>query len=655
MERKGIRSPIGATALLALALGLTYAGMGSASAADSPSGRSAPPDLDTLLRSPAYASMELSPDGKHIAALVPFDDRSIIALLRTEDLSVVRTMDPGHEAFMNSIIWTSDRRIFAHASFRLKERTQPFSLGSLIAFDIDGKNKSLFRGSIIDPLVDDPDYVLIRTCKKVLIRGCLTQVTRMRGDGLRSEDIVTAPVPDASFLTNHRGEVSFSWASDDEDVQKAYLLKDGQWEIINDEAVSGVEVTPLGTSADGRSAYLLSERRTGTNVVERLDIVSGRRQVVAEDGALDPESIVWSFDGKEPIGVRYGREGATIRFFDDAHPHAALLRDLEASFPKEQVRVVSRTRSGGLAIVNVSSDRDPGRFFLLDTSSGQLRFLIASTPWLDTSALASSKSFSMTARDGVTLEGYLTMPVDSPHPPPLVVLVHGGPFWTRDAWEYDAETQILATKGYAVLRVNFRGSSGRGRAFVESGYRRWGREMQDDLTDATRWAMREAGISPDRVCIWGSSYGGYAALMGVIREPDLYRCAVGVSAPYDLPTLFKWGDIQRSRHGEAWLKLSVGDDMAELADRSPTHHAGAIKAQLLLVQGGRDYRVSPEHAKAMKRALEQAGKPYQGYFPAQETHSFYDKDNRRQYYTRVLEFLQANLQPNANHPVGEKK
>ena len=650
MGRYGSMSTIRGTALLALALCGAGACMPEAFALDGPRARTSPPTLETLLRPPAYASMELSPDGKHIAALVPFEDRSIIALLRTDDLSVLRTMDPGHEAFMNSIIWASDRRILAHASFRLKERTQPFSLGSLIAFDVDGRNKSLFRGDIIDPLVDDADHVLIRTCKKVLVRGCLTQVTRMRGDGLRSQDLVTGPVPNADFLTNHRGEVRFSWASDDEDVQKAYLFKEGQWVPINDEATSGIEVTPLGTSADTRFAYLISERRSGPNVVERIDIASGQRQVVAEDDVLDPESIVWSFDGKEPIGVRYGREVATTRFFDASHPHAALMRDLEASFPREQVRITSRTRTGDLAIVNVGSDRDPGRFYLLDTSSGELRLLIASKPWLDTGALAASKSFSMTARDGVSLDGYLTTPVRGSSSPPLVVLVHGGPFWTRDAWEYDTEAQILAAHGYAVLRVNFRGSSGRGRAFVESGYRRWGREMQDDVTDATRWAMREAGVAPDRVCIWGSSYGGYSALMGVIREPDLYRCAIGVAGPYDLPTLFKWGDIQRSRHGEAWLKLSVGEDLAELADRSPTRHARAIKAQLLLVQGGRDYRVSPEHAKAMTRALDQAGKPYQGYFPAQETHSFYDKENRMDYYGKVLAFLHANLQADAAQP-----
>ncbi|MDR7069224.1 dipeptidyl aminopeptidase/acylaminoacyl peptidase [Pseudoxanthomonas japonensis] len=627
---------------------------GNAMAAEA--GRTGPavPSLDDLLRLPAYASMQLSPNGKYIAALVPFDDRTVIALLRTADLSVERMIDPGHEAYMESIIWASDRRIYSHASFRWGERSQPYALGSLIAVDVDGRNKKLFYGDVIDPLVDDPDYVLIRTCKKELIRGCMTQVERMRNDGLRSERVLDGPIVNAAFGTDHRGEVRFSWASDDDDIQKVFLRKDGQWTLINDEAVSGVEVSPLGMSADGRAAYLLSERREGTDVVERMDVASGSRTVVAENTTLDPESVVWSFDGREPIGVRYGLEATAITFFDDAHPHAALMRDLEASFPGEQLRVVSRSRNGERAIAWVGSDRDPGRFYLLDTGSGDLRLLTPSRPWLRAESLARSRSFTIAARDGVPLQGYLTLPAKV-SAPPLVVLVHGGPFWTRDEWGYDMETQILAAHGYAVLRVNFRGSSGHGRAFVESGYRRWGREMQDDVTDATRWAIREGGVSPERVCIWGSSYGGYAALMGTVREPDLYRCAVGVAGPYDLPTLFKWGDVQRSRHGEAWLKQSVGTDMAELSERSPTRHAGRIRSELLLVQGGRDYRVSPEHAKAMRRALESAGKKYQGYFPSQETHSFYNEGNRKEYYSRVLSFLGEHLGPTTTVPTPSGK
>lgn len=630
------------------------AGTGVAAATeDTRTGKPAP-SLDDLLRLPAYTNMELSPDGKYIAALIPFDDRTVIALLRTADLSVERMIDPGHEAYMESIIWASDRRIYSHASFRWGQRTQPYALGSLIAVDIDGRNKKLFRGDIIDPLVDDPDYVLIRICRKPLIRGCMTQVERMRNDGLKSETVMDGPIANADFRTDHRGGVRFGWASDDDDVQKAYLRKDGQWTLINDEAVSGVEVSPLGMSADGRAAYLLSERRNGADVIERMDVASGQRLVVAEHPTLDPESIVWSFDGKEPIGARYGLESATIRFFDEAHPHAALMRDLEASFPGEQVRVTSRSRDGTRAIAWVGSDRDPGRFYLLDTQTGDLRLLTASRPWLRPEALARSRSFSIKARDGVPLQAYLTLPIDRAAPP-LVVLVHGGPFWVRDVWGYDMETQILAAHGYAVLRVNFRGSSGHGRAFVESGYRRWGREMQDDITDATHWAIREAGIASDRICIWGSSYGGYAALMGVVREPDLYQCAIGVAGPYDLPTLFKWGDVQRSRHGEAWLRQSVGEDMVELADRSPTQHADAIRAELLLVQGGRDHRVSPEHAKALRRALDKAGKAYQGYFPPQETHSFYNEGNRKEYYSRVLSFLKENLQPGASVQATERE
>lgn len=167
--------------------------------------------------------------------------------------------------------------------------------------------------------------------------------------------------------------------------------------------------------------------------------------------------------------------------------------------------------------------------------------------------------------------------------------------------------------------------------------------MIDDLNDATRWAIADAGVDAARICLWGASYGGYAAVMAAAREPDLYRCAVGFAGPYDLPTMHRWGDVQRSRWGRAYLDRTLGDDMAELRRQSPTAHADKIKADLMLVQGMRDERVSPEHLRMMKRALEEAGKPYEGYFPSQETHGFFGEKSKRQYYERVLGFLDKHL------------
>src|SRR5688500_7694492 len=376
----------------------------------------------------------------------------------------------------------------------------------------------------------------------------MTRLRRMRTDGKGiPEDIVDGAAPGATFLVDRMGEPRFSWATDNDDIQTVYLRRDGAWMPINDEKQSGVEIMPVGVSYDRRSGFLWSERQAGPDVIERIDLVTGERSIVASDAQLDPAGLVWSFDGSEPIGATFGPGVPAIRFFDETHPHSVLTRELQQAFPEEIVRVTSSSRDGRLALVTVTGDREPGRFYLLDTVSGDLKVLTKSRPWLNRDSLSEMQPFTMQARDGVTLRGYLTRPKSAGDATvPLVVFPHGGPFGVEDNWGFHDDVQILAVHGYAVLQVNFRGSGGRGRDFMEMGYRQWGGAMQDDLTDATRWAMAQAGIDAKRVCVWGESYGGYAALMGTVREPALYRCAIGMAGPYDLPTMYRWGDVQRS-------------------------------------------------------------------------------------------------------------
>lgn len=598
--------------------------------------------LEDFLRRPAYSSVTISPDGKYLAANAPLDDRTALAVIRVSDLQVNKLIDPGKDAHVDFTVWKGDEQLLSTVSLRIGRRAQPYPLGSLLSVNVNGGDRRFFGGNILDPLIDDPEHVLIQRCRKPLMRGCLTEVVRQRIDGMGHKDVIVAPVPDAEFFVDHRHNVRFSWTSDDEDIQKLFLFTEGKWISINDEASSGVEVYPVAVSADDRYAFLISERLEGPDVVERMDLATAKRDIVAEDGALDPGGLVWSFDRREPIGVRFGHGLPRIHFFDPSHPHVALMKELERSFEGEVVSVVSSTRKGEKSVLWVGSDRDSGRFYLMDTASGELSLLARETPWLDASRQSPVREISFKARDGVRIGGYLTRPEGVANPP-LVVMPHGGPFGARDAWLFDTETQLLASMGYATLRVNFRGSSGHGRSFIESGYRQWGLAMQDDVTDATRWAVSEIAADAKKICIWGSSYGGYAAVMATIREPDLYRCAIGVSAPYDLPTIYKWGDVQRSRWGRARLAVTLGEDEDTLAMNSSTQHADKIKAAILLVQGGRDPRVSPEHVKLMQRALDRAGKSYEAYRPLQETHGFYGAETRLEYYRRVLGFLDANL------------
>lgn len=605
--------------------------------------------LDDLLRKPRYGLLTISPSGEHISMTVPMEDRTVLAILRLSDMQVTATVDPGKDAFVDDAVWVSGRRLLAQWSVRQGIRAQPYSGWSLYAVDVDGKNRNHFYGAIVDPLRHDPDHVLVRACTRSGKDGCVTRLQKVgTGERSKAETITTAPVPDAQFMTDRLGAPRFSWGWNDEDIQKLYQFRNGEWVLLNDEASSGVEMAPLGVSYDLRYGFVRSERTRGPDVVERIDLANGERSVVASDPERDPVDSVWSLDGSEPVGVSYGPAAPSVRFFDQTHPHAQLIADMQVAFPGEVARVTSTTQDGRKAIVQVVSDREPGRHYLLDTVTGDTRLLVQSRPWLKPDAMAATEHASIAARDGTPMDVYLTRPVKpADSVAPLVVLVHGGPYGVRDSWLFDDEVQILAAEGYAVLRVNFRGSGGRGRAYIESGYRQWGGSMQDDLTDATRWAAKQSGVDANRICLWGASYGGYAALMGVVREPGLYRCAIGMAGPYDLPTMYRWGDVQRSDWGKGQLEQFLGTDTSQLLDRSPTRHASRIGVPLLLVQGGWDPRVSPEHTKAMVQALDKAGKRYETYIAPSEGHGFFTEKSRREYYSRVLSFLGRNLQVKA--------
>jgi len=269
-------------------------------------------------------------------------------------------------------------------------------------------------------------------------------------------------------------------------------------------------------------------------------------------------------------------------------------------------------------------------------------FLRAGRIWIDPKQMRPKQPIALKARDGLELHGYVTRPAgDGPHP--LVVMPHGGPHGIRDTWEFDPEVQLLANRGYAVLQLNFRGSAGYGIDFETAGYGEWGARMQDDLTDATRWAIEQKIAPADRICIFGISYGGFASLMGVAREPDLYRCAIGYAGVYDLELMWESGDIPDSRRGRDYLQRVLGTDVAKLRAQSPVYNAQHIKAPVLLIHGKSDWRADYEQAERMKAALVQHDKKIEWLALSREGHGAYDENTRRAVYERILQFLDANL------------
>jgi dipeptidyl aminopeptidase/acylaminoacyl peptidase len=361
---------------------------------------------------------------------------------------------------------------------------------------------------------------------------------------------------------------------------------------------------------------------------------------------VDPYAILYDRDGRTPIGVQYMDDGVHSRFFDEASAMARTYRALERSVPGAAIDFTSFTRDGGLALMQVSSDRVRADFALFDMATRRADGIYSSHAWLDPAKLPRTERIEFKARDGIPLQGYLTRPLAGrAGDAPMVVVPHGGPFGEFDEWGFDAETQLLAAAGYAVLRINYRGSGNFGRAFEQLGAREWGGTMQDDLTDATRWAIGEGIADKDRICIYGASYGGYAALMGVAREPGLYRCAAGYVGVYDLAAKH----ASNSRLA-TWARHWSNDWMgarATLEARSPVNLAASIKVPVFLAAGGADYTAPISHSKDMERALEKAGVPVETLYYDSEGHGFIDDGHRREFYARLLDFL-------ADHIGGER-
>ena len=330
---------------------------------------------------------------------------------------------------------------------------------------------------------------------------------------------------------------------------------------------------------------------------------------------------------------------------DKNAPEAKLLVGLMQQFPGADVQLTSSTPDGSKVVFLVSGGSDPGQFFLYDSASRKASFLFARRPWIKPEQMAAVEPISLKSRDGLALHGYLTRPSGQEDAKnlPTVVFVHGGPYGIRDHWEFDPHVQMLASRGYAVLQVNYRGSGGYGEAFEQAGFREWGGKMQDDVTDATRWAIAQGVADPKRICIFGASYGGYAALEGAVKEPELYRCAIGYVGVYDLRLMYTRGDIPQSTYGDNYLKRVLGEDESVLWDRSPIAHLDRLKAKVMLIVGGADKRVPPVQGESLRSALNKAHIEHEWIYQRTEGHGFYDEKSAQDMFGKVVAFLDRNL------------
>ncbi|MCH7637366.1 MAG: S9 family peptidase [Proteobacteria bacterium] len=609
--------------------------------------------VEDFVAHPKYRNLQISPDGHHLAVIAPVDGINHLVFLDITDIdrpTQVGVLAAPRGEQVSSIAWVNDERVVVQTSVIQGALELPRLTGRIQAVNFDGSKKAdlwsieKYRtfAQVIDTIDDEDDYVIVSH------QGIGRQkpiVERLNVYSGRSSRIGISPLSRGGVLLDDDQNLRFAIGRDDDlELRAAYRKEpNGAWTTF-ENPLEG-EVLPLAMAGDDRTVFVSSDA-TNRMGVHALDLETGLIEPVAIHDRVEAYSMLWSRDGKELIGVEFLPGLPEIRYVSDLHEDRDTWESLLSTFQGMHVRITSVTSDNNIAIVATFSDRQPATWYHYDIPNGKLQFLVSARPEIDPAAMAHTESHWITSRDGLEFQLYVTRPRDAGDQPlPTIMYIHGGPHGPRDEWAFQAETQMLANRGYVVIQPNYRGSGGFGEFFEETGYRKWYGEMQDDITDATLWAIEQGIADEDKVCIYGASYGGFATLAGLTKEPDLYACGFAFVGIYDLELMYKYGDIQERKQGRNVLEDYIGRDEADLKARSPINHVANIKSPLYIAHGKNDVRAHVEHFYALRDRLEEENIPFEQLLVEKEGHGFYKIENRVNYANELLGFLDQYIGP----------
>ena len=597
-----------------------------------------------FFKDPEFSNVSLSPNGRYITVSVPRGDRTVLAAFEVDGMKLVGKWDYGENHHIDRVRWVNDERFILYVTEKTGRFDFRVGTPDLTLTNVDGsKRKSIPNGGtyqIVDMNWDDPSTILVQ---RSIESAFLFKLNVYSG---KFTTMATAPLRSGQFVLDGKQNVRYAIGQKDDSLDAVTLRRDGdQWTTVHSAPMGESVQLPLGFDrTDERVLFALSDAGEPTRLA-MIDPESGKEELLSRNPNVDYAGLLLSYDERDVLAVQYLDGMPSYQFVAPEHPEAKLYAGLLQAFPDQAVEFSGVSRDGRYILLRAYSDIDPGSYYLFDRSTAKAKFLLAAREWIDSAKMSKMRAISLTARDGTPLHGYLTIPRDSDGKNlPLILHPHGGPHGVRDQWGFDPEVQFLANRGYAVLQVNFRGSGGYGNTFERKGYRNWGTTMVDDMTDAVNWAVEQGIADPARLCTYGASYGGYAALQSVVRNPDLYRCAIGYVGVYSIPLMFKDGDISDSDIGRSFLKRVHPESEAERQAQSPAFHIDRIKVPVMLVQGGKDVRVPPSQYRLLKDGLAKAGRaPEVDILEPKEAHGFYDRDNQVRLYTAMQEFLDRHI------------
>lgn len=615
----------------------------------------APEDLFSDDRITSFA---ISPTGEYVAYVSPQGNTELFTIAKVDGMVPTFQTQMGSKRYVGRFLWANDERIMLWPAERFGVHEIQYFTGEIQAMNFDGKKNVKLWGYQVkvkqgqqDPrwgvlginnrLKSDPENIMITTIDGNYGTYGTRRLRKMNIYSGRVTRGERSNIRRAGFIIDNNGESVLQWGSDEKrDNIVTYKDTKGDWQTLPDskDYIYAWAAEPN---------HVILKRNGGNNTYQfvKLSLLTLKSTVLATSTNTDMSPVTDRND--KLIGYRSEKDGLPIYvYFDENSEEAQLRRLIAKTFKKHgKARISNGSEDGKRRMVTIYSDQEPGKYYLYDADAKvKLKMIAAWKRKIKRNRFAKMMPISYNARDGLKLQGYLSRPIDSKGNDPMVVMVHGGPFGPRDNWGWDPEVQLLTSNGYAVLQVNFRGSGGYGEEFEESGHLQWGQAMQDDLTDGIDWAVKQGYANKDKLCIYGASYGGYAALMGVVKDPDLYKCAIGYVGVYDLTIMDEVGDIPETKEGSHFVENTIGKEGdPNLVKYSPSHNASKIKAGIFLVHGKQDRRAPIEHYEAMTEALDKIGKPYEKMVADGEGHGFSENENQYKLYNKMLTFLAKYL------------
>jgi dipeptidyl aminopeptidase/acylaminoacyl peptidase len=600
--------------------------------------------LEDFFKNPEKSGYQLSPDGKYYAYMAPYMRRLNVFVQEIGKDSAMRLTSDTARSIMG-YFWGNNSRILFLKDTGGDENFKLFGV------NVDGTNLigltdfPKVRTEVIDDLPYIDEFVIIGLNKR---NPEVFDPYRLNINTGEMKMLAENPGNIQAWFTDHEGKLRMATAIVD-GVNTSLLFRETENEPFKTVLTTSFkdEMVPQFFTFDNKNIYASSNLGRDKKAIVEFDPQTGKEvKVLYENKDYDVDALYCSRARKVLTVARYTAWKRERYFFDKTFEE--MVARMKKEFGDVEFSFVSNNKAEDKYIVSTYSDKTMGSYYLYDIKADKIDKIADISPWLDEKEMASQLPVEYKSRDGLTINGYLTLPkgytLENAKNLPVVVNPHGGP-WYRDQWGFNPEVQFLANRGYAVLQMNFRGSTGYGRKFWESSFKQWGKTMQDDITDGVTWLIDKGIADKNRIAIYGGSYGGYATLAGITFTPDLYAAAVDYVGVSNLFTFMKtippyWKPMMDMMHE------MIGDpvkDSVLMREASPVFHVDKIKTPLFVAQGANDPRVKKAESDQMVEALKKRGIVVEYMVKANEGHGFYNEENQFDFYRAMEKFLASHL------------